>query len=207
MQTDNYIPISALNQYDYCPHRCYLIHVEDVFIHNEHTMAGTIEHGRSDSGEVTRRGSMTQFRSVWLYSNRLGLIGKADLIEEIRVGDTEARTYPVEHKHGRRGDWKNDRLQLCAQALCLEEMLGLAEPIPVAYIYYAQSGRRDQVQLDSGLRQFTEETVARVHELISQGLRPPAVYTHRCRGCSLYQVCLPRETERLRKVRVESLSS
>ncbi len=201
MDYDDYIPISALNQYDYCPHRCYLIHIERAFTHNEHTIAGTLEHTRADSGESGRRGELSQFRSVRLYSRKYGLSGKADLIEETSQSDGGRTLYPVEHKHGRRGDWKNDQLQLCAQALCLEEMLELDEPIRFGYIYYVQTARRKDVALDEELRRYTIETIERVHRLMSTGERPLAVYTERCRGCSLYQVCLPRETERLKAYR------
>lgn len=196
---DDYILISSLNHFDYCPHRCYLIHVERVFTHNEHTVAGSIEHARVDSGESTRRGELQQFRSLWLYSKRHRLFGKADLIEEIGEADGRRRIYPVEYKHGRRGEWENDRLQLCAQALCLEDMLGLPEPIPYGYLFYSQTARRQEVPLDGDLRQFCLETIERVHHLIQCGERPSAIYTARCRGCSLYSVCLPRETEMLRK--------
>ena len=150
---DDYVLISALNQYDYCPHRCYLIHVERVFIHNEHTVAGSIEHAQVDSGEATKRGELQQFRSVWLHSNRYKLFGKADLIEEAGSTGGQPQIYPVEYKHGRRGEWENDRLQLCAQALCLEDMLNLVEPIQSGYLYYARTARREEVRLDDELRQ------------------------------------------------------
>jgi CRISPR/Cas system-associated exonuclease Cas4 (RecB family) len=109
------------------------------------------------------------------------------------------RLYPVEYKHGRRGEWKNDRLQLCAQALCLEDMLNLAEPIPFGYLFYAQTARREEVRLDEELRRFCLETIERVHRLMESGERPPTIHTARCRGCSLHSICLPRETEMLRR--------
>lgn len=200
---DDYVLISALNQYDYCPHRCYLIHVERVFTHNEHTVAGSIEYARVDSGKATKRHELQQFRSVWLHSKRHKLFGKADLIEEVNENNGRKVIYPVEYKHGRRGEWKNDRLQLCAQALCLEDMLNLPEPIPFGYLYYAQTARREEVRLDDELRRFCLETIERVHRQIQGGERPPAIYTARCRGCSLYSVCLPRETELLKTSRIK----
>lgn len=198
---DDYVLISALNQYDYCPHRCYLIHVERVFTHNEHTVAGSIEHARVDSGEATKRGELRQFRSVWLHSNRYKLFGKADLIEEAGQSGGRKRIYPIEYKHGKRGEWKNDRLQLCAQALCLEDMLNLVEPIPFGYLFYAQTARREEVRLDDELRSFCLGTIERAHRLVQSGERPPAIHTARCRGCSLHSVCLPRETEILKTAR------
>lgn len=193
------IPISALNQYYYCAHRCFLIHVEQVFVHNEHTIAGVLEHKRADSGEVTKRDSLTQYRSVWLHSKKYGLTGKADLIEVIEESFSSKCIYPIEYKHGRRGQWDNDKLQLCAQALCLEDMLDLHDPISTGYIYYARDGRREEISIDDELRKFTIETIDSAHTLISNGVAPPAVHTPRCKGCSLHGICLPRETDMLRK--------
>jgi CRISPR-associated exonuclease Cas4 len=111
---DDFIFLSALNQYNYCPRRCYYLFVENTFLDNEHTVEGSLQHTRTDSGEVSSRDGMLQLRSVYLYARRLGICGKADVIEE-----KEGELYPVEHKKGRRGEWRNDALQLCAQALCL----------------------------------------------------------------------------------------
>jgi CRISPR-associated exonuclease Cas4 len=192
MTSGDYILISALNQFDYCPRRCYLIYCEGQFFDNEHTVEGSILHAQGDETSTTRRGETTQFRSVWLYSEKLRLCGKADIIEE-----KSGKIYPVEIKKGRRGDWKNDQLQLCAQALCLEEMLQ-CEPIEVGYIYYATTARRQAVKLSAEIRQQTIQTIEAVRQLLLTRDRPPAVYGPRCRGCSLYPVCLPRETERLK---------
>jgi len=187
MSEELVIPISSLNQYIFCPRRCWYMHVAHEFFENVHTIEGTLLHVRSDSGEGTRRRDLVQFRSVYLHSTRYGLTGRADLIEE-RPGEI----YPIECKKGRRGDWGNDQIQLCAQALALEEMLG--REIPRGFLYYAATGRRQEVRFTSELRQETVETIARVRELLRTGERPPALYTPKCKGCSLYRVCLPRET-------------
>lgn len=189
-----YVLISSLNQFDYCPRRCYMIYCEDQFFDNEHTVEGSILHTHTDEPSVTRRGDTTQFRSVWLYSERYGLYGKADIIEE-----RDGKTYPVEIKKGRRGDWKNDQLQLCAQALCLEEMIQ-CEPIEVGYIYYAATARRQAVNLTPEIRRQTILTIEAVRHLLRTQERPPAIYGPRCKGCSLYSVCLPKETEKLIKI-------
>lgn len=188
---DDYILISALNQYDYCPRRCYLMFVEQQFADNEHTVEGSILHARADEPTTTRRGDTTQFRSVWLYSETYGLYGRADVIEE-----KGGHIYPVELKKGRRGDWKNDQLQLCAQALCLEDMLG-GEPIDTGYIYYAATGRRQAVELNAEIRRQTIITIEAVRQLLTTQKRPEAIYGPRCKGCSLYSICLPRETAKL----------
>ncbi|MCS6805413.1 MAG: CRISPR-associated protein Cas4 [Acidobacteriota bacterium] len=198
MNREDYILISALNQFDYCPRRCYLIYCEGEFFDNEHTVEGSILHARADEPSAIRRGDTTQFRSVWLYSERHGLYGKADVIEE-----RDGKIYPVEIKKGRRGDWKNDQLQLCAQALCLEEMIG-CEPIEVGYIYYAATARRQAVKLDAEIRRHTILTIEAVRSLLMTQERPPAVYGPRCKGCSLYPICLPRETEKLVRLTISN---
>ena len=168
------------------------MHVAHEFMHNVHTVEGSLLHERADSGEETRRGDLLQLRRVYLYSFRYGLTGKADLIEE-----WPSEIYPVEYKKGRRGNWENDQIQLCAQALALEEMLG--REIPKGFIYYAATGRRQEVRFTPELRQETLETIAKVRELLQSGERPLAIYMPKCKGCSLYQVCLPREMALVRK--------
>jgi CRISPR-associated exonuclease Cas4 len=187
MTDDLLVPISALNQYTFCPRRCWYMHVAHEFLDNAHTVEGTLLHERADSGEATRRGELWQDRSVYLYSTRYGLTGRADLIEE-----QSGKIYPVEYKKGRRGEWSNDQVQLCAQALALEDMLG--RDISRGFLYYAATGRRQEVPLTEELRQETIETIARVRALLRGGQRPPAIYAPKCKGCSLYRVCLPRET-------------
>lgn len=191
MEEESFVFLSALNQYDYCPRRCYYLFVENTFLDNEHTVEGSLQHARVESGETSTREGVAQFRSLYLYSRQWGICGKADVIEE-----KEGEVYPVEHKKGRRGDWRNDALQLCAQALCLEEMNG--KPIPRGYIYYAATGRRQEVELTVELRQQTIDTITAVRRLIETGERPPNPYTPRCKGCSLHDICLPKETARLR---------
>jgi CRISPR-associated exonuclease Cas4 len=190
MDSDDFVFLSALNQYDYCPRRCYYLFVENTFLDNEHTVEGSLQHTRADSGEVSSREGTLQLRSVYLYARQLGICGKADVIEE-----KKGELYPVEHKKGRRGEWRNDALQLCAQALCLEEMNG--KPVTRGYIYYAATGRRQEVEFSPELRQQTLDTIAAVRRLIESGERPPNPYTPRCKGCSLYDLCLPKETARL----------
>jgi CRISPR-associated exonuclease Cas4 len=189
---DDFVFLSALNQYDYCPRRCYYIFVENIFVENEHTVEGSLQHARANSGEVSTRDDALQLRSVYLFSRALGICGKADVIEE-----KDGELYPIEHKKGWRGEWRNDALQLCAQALCLEEMNG--KPVPKGYIYYAATGRRQEVVFTPELRQQTIDTIAAVDHLIESGVRPPNPYTPRCKGCSLYDLCLPKETARLQE--------
>jgi CRISPR-associated exonuclease Cas4 len=134
-----------------------------------------------------------------LRSLELGLIGVADVVEfrpaEANGGDGDApRPYPVEYKRGRPKCADHDRVQLCAQALCLEEMLGVA--IPEGALYYGKSRRREVVPLDAALRETTREAAARLHELIRSRATPPAEPGEHCRGCSLAELCLPRLAKR-----------
>ncbi len=190
---DDYVLISALNQYSYCPLRCYWMFVEHEFADNEHTIEGTLGHTHVHNEGQTARGAVFQLRSTYLYSYRYGICGKADIIEE-----RDGAIYPVEYKKGRMGRWTNDALQLCAQALCLEEMLAASHSTPIhiaqGFIYYASTGRRKAVPLDDALRAQTVETIDAVRTLLHTRQRPQVGYSARCRGCSVYDICLPRET-------------
>ena len=188
-----FIAISSLNHYDYCPKRAWYIFVTGEFVENPHTVEGTLLHERADSSERTVRGDLIQTRTVYLYSQQYGLTGIADVIEE-KAGEI----YPVEYKKGRRGDWKNDQLQLCAQALCLEEMLHVSKPIPRGFLYYAATGQRKEIPFTEELRTYTIRTIEAVRKLLETQERPDIRYNPRCRGCSLYPICLPKEVERLK---------
>ena len=131
---------------------------------------------------------------MWLKSERHRLIGKADLIEEIA-----GRWTPVEYKRGDKGEFDNDALQVCAQALCLEEMTG--KPVPLGYVYYAHSHQRQPVEINADLRQRTIATIAAVAKILDTGAMPPAIYTQRCKGCSLYEQCLPKAAEKVSRYR------
>jgi len=193
MNTDDvFVPIAALNNYDYCPRCCWYIHVAGEWIDNEYTIAGTRQHQRVDGGEFSSETEVKQWRAMPLHAHHLGLIGKADLVEEVN-----GQIYPVEYKVGPSAKWRNDHLQLCAQALALEEML--AVEIPQAYMYYAASHQRIAVELTPLLRQQTEQTIAAVREMLITGNCPPNLYKPQCRGCSLSEVCLPKETEKAKR--------
>lgn len=187
---EDYIPIAALNQYAYCPHRCWRIFCLGGFVDNQYTIEGTSLHDRVHTTGEGQREQTWQFRAVWLRSERYGLIGKSDLIEE-----GEGCWYPVEYKRGHRGEFDNDELQVCAQALCLEEMTG--KPVTLGYLYYAQSHQRQAVEISAALRQRTIATIEAVSQVLNTGVMPPAVYLPRCEGCSLYAQCLPKAVEKV----------
>jgi CRISPR-associated exonuclease Cas4 len=188
------VPIAALNQYNYCPHRCWRMFCAGEFVENTYTLEGTGLHERVHTVGEGQRQEIVQVRGIWLRSERYGLIGKADLIEEV-----EGQWVPIEYKRGARGEYDNDALQVCAQALCLEEMTGRA--IGWGYVYYAQSHQRQRVELSAALRQETLEVLEWVRELLATGRMPPAVYSPRCRGCSLVAQCMPRAAAKVQVYR------
>lgn len=188
------VPIAALNQFNYCPHRCWRMFCAGEFVDNQFTVEGTMLHERVHTLGEGHREEVWQVRAIWLKSVRYGLVGKADLIEE-----QDGSIYPVEYKRSGRGEFENDALQVCAQGLCLEEMMGRS--LSCGFVYYAQSHQRVRVELSDELRRETVDTIERVRSLLMTGQMPPAVYSPRCRGCSLYKQCLPRADQKVNRYR------
>lgn len=181
------VTLSALEHYSYCPRQCALIHVEQTFTQNVYTVRGNHAHERVHSpGSENRRG-VTVRRGVSLWSRRLGLTGKADAVEFV-----DGRPYPVEYKVGKRRPGGHEEVQLCAQALCLEEMFGIT--IPEGAIFYHASRERTVIPLDAALRNRTETLVAAVRAMIEQDDLPVAPNDARCKRCSLIDDCLPEVT-------------
>ncbi|RCJ39400.1 CRISPR-associated protein Cas4 [Nostoc punctiforme NIES-2108] len=191
MNQTEYISIAALNQYAYCPHRCWRMFCAGEFTDNQYTIEGTTLHDRVHTTSDIQRGETWQVRAIWLKSEQYKLIGKSDLIEA-----ESGQVYPVEYKRGRKGEWDNDELQVCAQALCLEEMTG--KPITTGYIYYAHSHQRQLVKINQELRQNAIATIQSVTNLLETGAMPKPVYSKRCQGCSLYSQCLPKATDKVK---------
>lgn len=178
------IMISALQHWSYCQRQCGLIHLEQTFDENIYTLRGRHAHTRIDRpGNETRRGARVE-RALTLWSRRLGLIGKADAVEFV-----DDVPYPVEYKVGTRQAGGHDDLQLCAQALCLEEMLGVA--VPRGAVYYHASRKRHEVEFDPALRARVEEAVDGIRRMLDTGVLPPAPNDERCPKCSLIDSCLP----------------
>ena len=180
------IPLSALQHYLFCPRQCALIHVEQAWAENRFTAEGRVLHETVDRGGRDRRAGVRLARSVPLACRRLGLTGVADVVE---FHGREDRPYPVEYKRGRPKAHRADEVQVCAQALCLEEMTG--HPVPVGAIYHATSHRRREVSITSDLRQLVESTTLAVRAMLQAGQMPPAVNDSRCRECSLIEICQP----------------
>lgn len=179
------VMISALQHHSYCPRQCALIHVEKVFDENLYTLRGRRVHERTHDPESALEEGVRVERGLPLFSERLGLIGKSDVVE-FRPGEP---AYPVEYKSGPRKGSIHDDIQLCAQAICLEEMLG--GDVPCGAVYHYASRRRREVVFDGELRSLTEETVQAVRELLSTSSLPPPVADARCPKCSLFDACMP----------------
>ena len=181
---DDPVMISALEHWNYCPRQCALIHLEQTFDENLYTLRGNALHARVDEPTSEEIQGVRVERAVPLWSKSLGLIGKSDVVEF--HGDTP---YPVEYKHGPRREHEHDDLQVCAQALCLEEMIGKA--VPRGAIYHHSSRRRREVIFDESLRHGVEEAVLAIGTMLAERVLPPPVNDKRCEHCSLKESCLP----------------
>jgi CRISPR-associated exonuclease Cas4 len=254
-----YEPISALNDLLFCERRCGMHRIETVWTDNVYTLEGTHAHKRAHR-TVEHQGApgARVVHGLLLKSDRLRLIGKADVVEfrwvegrglrveggkevegrEFKVEgapsevgnqksvpqdanspltrhylQTDANSgsqrstldsqllvpYPIEYKRGRRRRWDNDDVQLCAQALCLEEMLSVA--VPAGAIFHVKSKRRREIMFTRELRAKTEHAARRLHELVASGITPPPVLKPRCRGCSLHDLCMPELLGQTRRIR------
>jgi CRISPR-associated exonuclease Cas4 len=195
---DDLIQLSALQHYIFCPRQCALIHVEQAWSENLFTAEGRIMHERVHEEGRESRGDVRIERGVPLRSLRLGLSGMADVVEFHCQLDRSWKPFPVEYKRGKPKPDDCDRVQLCAQALCLEEMLKVE--IPSGAIFYGKTRHRHDVVFDEALRKETEETAEQVHKLIESGVTPRPVYQSKCDSCSLFESCLPKTIEKTRSV-------
>jgi CRISPR-associated exonuclease Cas4 len=219
------IPLSAVNHYLYCPRRAALIHVEGIFEENQHTIRGELAHEHADLPGYEVAKGVTLFRALPVWSERLGLSGKCDIVEmEVAQATSPAGSSgvppdancgkmplslagqrpalrslrPVEYKRGKRRQYDNDDAQLCAQALCLEEMFGIT--VERGAVFHATSKRRREVEFTAELRQLTENAIAELHTMLNTQLStinpqlPQAVFKPACEECSLFEICLPKMT-------------
>ena len=184
-EPDEPIMLSALQHWSYCPRQCALIHVEQAFDENVHTMRGNAAHQRVDEPGFESFEGVRSEHALPVWSERLGLIGKCDIVEFYPDG----RIYPVEYKHGKKRAKTHDDIQLAAQAICLEEMTG--KPVTHGAIYHHTSRRRREVVITDSLRQLVVETVAAIRTLLASGSLPPPVNDTRCKECSLKEICQP----------------
>lgn len=181
------LPLSGLQHLAFCPRQWGLIHIEQQWRENRLTAEGHLLHEKADLPGQSRRESVRTVRGMWLRSERFQLTGRADVVE------FRPEPYPVEYKRGKRKPNDCDHVQLCAQALCLEEMLGV--PVPHGAFFYGEPRRRLQVAFGPALRDRTESLIAAMHHLFRSGLTPAAEPGPHCRSCSLVDVCLPASTD------------
>lgn len=184
-QDDDLVMISAIEHYSYCPRQCALIHVEQVYDENVFTLRGNRAHERADTVSWEMDGTTRIERALPLWSDRLGLTGRADTVEFREDGTL----FPVEYKHGPRREHIHDDLQLCAQAVCLEEIFN--KPVPYGAIYHHSSRRRRDVEFTDRLRSIMEDTILTIREMRKTGEMPVPVNDKRCPNCSLLDSCVP----------------
>jgi len=191
---EDFLPLSALQHFIFCKRQCALIHIELVWEENYFTAQGRNLHERVDQGGERPGGKVKTEYAVPLRSIELGLVGKADVVEyhlSVKAGEKTWVPYPVEYKRGRPKKDDSDRVQLCAQTICLEEMMGLE--IREGALYYGRTRRRFQVDFDMELREKTKNASEQLHVFIKAGETPPPDYSSKCDRCSLISVCLPKK--------------
>jgi CRISPR-associated exonuclease Cas4 len=186
---DTLVPLSALQHYLFCPRQCALIHIEQSWAEDGATAEGRLLHERTDAGKPDRRQGIKILRSLTIRSFALGVAGKADVVE-MHGG----QPYPVEYKRGRPKSHRADEVQLCAQAICLEEMFGVA--VPEGALFYGETRRRTSVMFDSGLRTLTARVASDTRNMMVRQKTPPPVYTRACERCSMQEICRPQRLEK-----------
>lgn len=185
MDSRDLLPISALQHLLFCERQCALIHLEELWVENRLTAEGRLLHAKVHDADDERRHGTRILRGLELASQRLGLYGVADVVEF----SDNAPPKPIEYKRGRPRAHAADRVQLCAQALCIEEMIGCQ--VPEGAIFYGKTRRREAVVFDEVLRALTEDTARRLHALIAGGVTPKAQREPKCDRCSLLNLCMP----------------
>ena len=196
METADPIPLSALQHWQYCPRQCGLIHLEQVFDDNVHTLRGQAVHAKADQPGVETAKGVRLERALPLWHDALGLIGKSDVVEFLAGGVP----YPVEYKHGSRNKAADiaacDDIQLAAQALCLEAMTD--KPVNEGALYYATSKRRRVVSITMQLKAEVAQTAEAIRQMLASGKLPPPLIgeqaLRRCKACSLQERCQPQAT-------------
>lgn len=191
-------PLSWLSQYGYCKRRCSLLALEQVWHENEYTAAGRMQHKRVHTGRTEQRGDVVHIFDLPVFSRRLGVNGFCDCVEAhsslsgvpIPYGAGSYIFYPVEYKHGVVRDEEEYHLQLCAQAICLEERFGME--IPKGAIFFIDAHRRDEILFSEELRKKTWQTAKEISDLIEKQKMVPAAYSAKCKKCSLKEICQPK---------------
>ena len=190
MNVEEFLSLRFLNDLLFCERRAALHLNEQIWKDNQFTTEGLFAHKRVDIPALHRRGQKHTVTTMWLVSNRLRLVGKADLIEFNPDDDGKLIPYPVDFKRGKKRRWDNNEAQLCAQAICLEEMLGVS--VPRGAIFHIKSQTREEIEFDKAIRETTFAAANRLHELFATRQTPLAKFHPKCRGCSLLDICMPK---------------
>ena len=195
---DDAVPLSALQHYLFCPRQCALIHIERLWAENALTAEGRVAHEVVHAPKAERRKDVRTVTGMPLRSAALGVAGVADVVE-LHQTPAGLAPFPVEHKRGRPKAHRADEVQLCAQAICLEEMLGV--PVAAGALFYGQTRRRQEVAFDTELRALTARIAGEVRALLAAGRTPSARYEpRRYDACSLLELCRPKALEKPRRV-------
>lgn len=198
MENDELFPLSWLTQFGYCPRRCGLLAIDQAWAENEYTASGRQQHKRVHTQRVEKRGTCIEVYEMSVFSRTLGVNGKCDCVEAwedpdgvlLPYGMGRYRLYPVEYKHGVVRDELEYHIQLCAQAICLEEQFQCE--IPTGAIFFINAHRRAEIQIDEELRKKTCELARDVKEMLRSETIPLAIYSAKCRKCSMQDYCNPK---------------
>lgn len=199
---EDYLPLSGIQHFAFCRRQWALIHIENQWAENERTVDGTIMHEKAHSGDVESRGDVVIMRGLRVFSATLGVSGECDVVEFHRNADGISlnghdglwQPYPVEYKRGKPKEHNSDEMQLCAQAMCLEEMLCCT--IPCGALFYGEPRRRTEVEFTPELRRAVEDSLNEMHDYYKRGYTPKAKPRKGCSTCSLKEICLPKMAQR-----------
>lgn len=199
---EDYLPLSGIQHFAFCRRQWALIHIENQWAENERTVDGTIMHEKAHSGDVESRGDVVIMRALRVFSATLGVSGECDVVEFNRNADGISlnghdglwQPYPVEYKRGKPKEHNADEMQLCAQAMCLEEMLCCT--IPCGALFYGEPRRRTEVEFTPELRRAVEDSLNEMHDYYKRGYTPKAKPRKGCTACSLREICLPKMAQR-----------
>lgn len=191
MHDTDYLMLSGIQHFVFCKRQCALIHLDQLWIDNTHTVLGEALHERVDKPEQETRPGIKIERALQIKSDRLGLIGKADLVE-FHKQNSKWLPFPVEYKKGKQKLGLEDKVQLCAQAFCLEEMFDCV--IEKGALFYGREKHRTEVHFDEQLKQATIDAATGFHKIMQSSFMPPPEFGSKCKNCSLLEACLP-ETE------------
>jgi CRISPR-associated exonuclease Cas4 len=196
-----WVPLSALQHYMFCPRQCALNYIENIWVENYLTAAGRILHNKTEDLIRESRKSIVHEFGVELASNKYKIFGQADVIEFEYIDEkhtTLIATFPIEYKRGKQKNDYSDEVQLCAQGLCIEEMLDTN--VEYGFLFYFNDRKKIKINIDKEIRDLTKKCIKEVHELYKDGTLPSAYYSNSCNSCSMKEICFPNTAGRKKSV-------